>query len=397
MEDKKYFSRSWALMTKEKGWIKPILLMALACFVPIVGALGVLGYACEWARLSAWGVDSSPKQKGVKVGACIASGWRAFVVILAWSLVVGILGGIVNAILSFLLRGLGSTLVTIAEFVLAAPIMVAALHACVYEKIGAGFKVSRFVEMIKRDPSGLFKTLLIPLAEWGIVAAASTLVFSVMIGFALPDIMRLVYEAQYYGDSYTMASIIASILRGVLPGTILFLYATLVVSSAASLLFVNSIGLWMSQFDVRSWGGPDEPLPAQANTLPPAPVTPVEPAPAPEPAVAPAPAPAPESVPAPVSTPAPEPASAVTPEPVSVPEPPAEPAPAEASAPAATPEPAPASEAAAAPASTPQEEASKPVSVPAPDSEEAERLQNDKGETIVPLVKLPHDNEEDQQ
>ena len=69
MEDKKYFSRSWALMTKEKGWIKPILLMALACFVPIVGALGVLGYACEWARLSAWGVDSSPKQKGVKVGA----------------------------------------------------------------------------------------------------------------------------------------------------------------------------------------------------------------------------------------------------------------------------------------------------------------------------------------
>lgn len=383
MEDKKYFSRSWALMTKEKGWIKPILLMALACFVPIVGALGVLGYACEWARLSAWGVDSSPKQKGVKVGACIASGWRAFVVILAWSLVVGILGGIVNAILSFLLRGLGSTLVTIAEFVLAAPIMVAALHACVYEKIGAGFKVSRFVEMIKRDPSGLFKTLLIPLAEWGIVAAASTLVFSVMIGFALPDIMRLVYEAQYYGDSYTMASIIASILRGVLPGTVLFLYATLVVSSAASLLFVNSIGLWMSQFDVRSWGGPDEPLPAQANTLPPAPVTPVEPAPASEPAVAPTSAPAPEPVPAP----APEPASAVTPEPVSVSAPPAEPAPAEASAPAATPEPAPA----------PQEEVSEPVSVPAPDSEEAERLQNDKGETIVPLVKLPRDNEEDQQ
>lgn len=379
MEEKKYFSRSWALMTKEKGWIKPILLMALACFVPIVGALGVLGYACEWARLSAWGVDSSPKQKGVKAGACIASGWRAFVVILAWSLVVGIFGGIVNVILSFLPRGLGSTLVTVAEFVLAAPIMVAALHACVYEKIGAGFKVSRFVEMIKRDPSGLFKTLLIPLAEWGIVAAASTLVFSVMIGFALPDIMRLVYEAQYYGDSYTMASIIASILRGVLPGTILFLYATLVVSSAASLLFVNSIGLWMSQFDVRSWGGPDEPLPAQANTLPPAPVTPVEPTPAPAPAAAPAPAPVSEPAPAP----APEPASAVTPEPVSVPEPPAEPAPA--------------SEAAAAPASTPQEEASKPVSVPTPDSEEAEQLQNDKGETIVPLVKLPRDDEEDQQ
>ncbi len=325
------------------------------------------------------GALTPPKQSGVKAGACIASGWRAFVVILAWSLVVGILGGIVNVILSFLPRGLGSTLVTVAEFVLAAPIMVAALHACVYEKIGAGFKVSRFVEMIKRDPSGLFKTLLIPLAEWGIVAAASTLVFSVMIGFALPDIMRLVYEAQYYGDSYTMASIIASILRGVLPGTILFLYATLVVSSAASLLFVNSIGLWMSQFDVRSWGGPDEPLPARANTLPPAPVTPVEPTPAPAPAAAPAPAPVSEPAPAP----APEPASAVTPEPVSVPEPPAEPAPA--------------SEAAAAPASTPQEEASEPVSVPTPDSEEAEQLQNDKGETIVPLVKLPRDNEEDHQ
>ena len=72
-----YISRSWDMLTRDKGWIKVILLLALASFVPFVGLIGLVGYGLEWARLTAWGIDSSPKQRGVRIGECLASGWRA--------------------------------------------------------------------------------------------------------------------------------------------------------------------------------------------------------------------------------------------------------------------------------------------------------------------------------
>ena len=96
--DQSYFSRDWAMLTRDKGWIKPILLMALASLVPIVGILGVTGYAYEWARLTAWGVDSAPKQRDVKVGACIKSGFRVCMVTLCWSLAVGFVFGVLNVL-----------------------------------------------------------------------------------------------------------------------------------------------------------------------------------------------------------------------------------------------------------------------------------------------------------
>ena len=69
MENEKYFSRSWAMLTRDKGWIKPILVMAVAQLVPIAGYIGAKGYMLEWARLTAWGVAAAPKQKNVETGA----------------------------------------------------------------------------------------------------------------------------------------------------------------------------------------------------------------------------------------------------------------------------------------------------------------------------------------
>ncbi len=39
-----YFARSWALLTRDRGWVKPVLLMTVALLVPIAGILGVAGY-----------------------------------------------------------------------------------------------------------------------------------------------------------------------------------------------------------------------------------------------------------------------------------------------------------------------------------------------------------------
>ena len=40
----RYFARALRLTTKEKGWWKTPILLLLACFVPIVGPLGAIGY-----------------------------------------------------------------------------------------------------------------------------------------------------------------------------------------------------------------------------------------------------------------------------------------------------------------------------------------------------------------
>ena len=36
-----YFSRSWKMLTRDKGWLKPVLLLAVGSLVPILGFLVV--------------------------------------------------------------------------------------------------------------------------------------------------------------------------------------------------------------------------------------------------------------------------------------------------------------------------------------------------------------------
>ena len=47
-----YYGRSWRLLTRDKGWIKVLLVMAIATVVPIAGPLGVLGYALSLIHIS---------------------------------------------------------------------------------------------------------------------------------------------------------------------------------------------------------------------------------------------------------------------------------------------------------------------------------------------------------
>ena len=91
----RYFGRAWAMLTREKGWWKPVLLCALGALVPIVGPLAVLGYGLEWSRRVAWGSTEGPSRQ-VKIGGLIKSGWRGFVVVAGWSIIAGVVGTIVG-------------------------------------------------------------------------------------------------------------------------------------------------------------------------------------------------------------------------------------------------------------------------------------------------------------
>ena len=278
MQDAKYFSHSWKLLTRDKGWVKPILVLAIAMFVPVVGPLAVLGYALEWARLSAWGVDAAPKQRGVKIGGCLVAGWRAFVVILVWMLLWSVATSVVTAIIAALrirlLSSLLSLAITAANLLLSLVVMVAALRAAIYQKIGAGLSFVRIYEMVSHDAAGLFKNVAIPLVTTLIVGGICTVSGLLVMSLAMPDILRLVYEVEYLSatsgsDPSDLLAIVGSILRTVMPASVLIGYVSLVFSVAGNLLLTNSIGLWMRQFNVGAWGSPSDPLPMTPAPLPP--------------------------------------------------------------------------------------------------------------------------------
>ncbi len=285
MEDTRYFSCSWRLLTRQKGWIKPILVLAIALLVPVAGPLALLGYALEWARLSAWGVDASPKQRGVRAGECIASGWRAFVVELVWTIAFVAASMVVTGVLRALFGGwgasLGNMITVVCGFLFSLVVIVAGLRAAIYTKIRAGLNLARIFEMIGRDAGGLFSIIGIPLVTGLIVGAVMLVGYVVLFAVIMGDVASYVGYLTYDSSSALMFQLIGGVLGKVLPTFVVLWYAGAVVSVASTLLEVNAVGLWMRQFDVPAWGGPSDPLPSPRGGLPAAsnPVPPVKNAP----------------------------------------------------------------------------------------------------------------------
>ena len=229
----RYFARSWALLTRDRGWVKPVLLMTVALLVPIVGALGILGYALEWARLTAWNVNAAPKQRGVDVGACIKSGWRGFVVMLVWGIVSGVVIAIAEALP--LIGALVSLIWVFASFVYTVVMMVASLRATIYQKIGAGLRVRTIWQMVRHDPIGLLRVT-------GLMSALS-------------------------GDMGVLlvVQLIASLLSSLGPALVVLLLVDFFLATVLTLVGHTAVGLWMRQFDVPSWGRDEDPLPTPVS------------------------------------------------------------------------------------------------------------------------------------
>ena len=267
MNERRYLARSWALLTQRKGWIKPVLVLTAASYVPIAGHIGVLGYALEWARLTAWGVDAAPKQRKVDIGACLISGARALIVGILFGLAVGVPVGVLRAIASSfddgfgLFLGLAITIVTFAITLLASTfVMVAQLRVAIYEKIGAGFSVSNIMEMISRDKSGFLHLVILGLLQSALAVTAFVLVF-----FVVGVIMVPLFIAAASASEVEILRLLAGVSIPVALACVPLGFALSLLSTLFSLLLHNATALWMRQFNVPAWGGPDDPLP-QATT-----------------------------------------------------------------------------------------------------------------------------------
>ena len=285
----RYFARAWRLVTQEKGWWKPVLLMAVAVLVPIAGPLAVLGYQLEWARLLAWDVNEPMRRHDIHVGELIASGWRGFLAMLGW--------GIANALIGSLLSevpGLGGLLDlawTICGIFISMMIMVAAIRATIYQKVGAGYSAKNLWQMAKRDLGGLARIWLIDFVACIIEVVIAIAVLVTSLISAIPNIA---YSASVLYDYGSMMSerelafytfdLLGSLLGSVWPALLLLLLITLFLGTLVTTITFAALALWMRQFDVPAWGKSSDPLPASVvedaaekeDEVPVAPVAPAD-------------------------------------------------------------------------------------------------------------------------
>lgn len=264
----KFASRAWKMIRRDPGWYKPLLVMSAAMLVPIVGYLGNQGYAYEWARITAWGQESAPKQKGVQVGACIKSGFRAAVILLIWGLVMTVLTVFTKMIPEPTLNMLLGMVVWVISLFWSLAAALAALVATVYQRFGAGFAFKRIWSMIKADTSGFFRlwwsNFLFSLIIGVIAVVVSYALIFPSIGMVAGGIAYLVSAH----DLSTSVWMLSQVLNQLTLPVALLIITTNILTSVTTLMTPTMVALWVMQFDVTNWGEPNEAVITHAAVMP---------------------------------------------------------------------------------------------------------------------------------
>ena len=278
------FTTSWKMLTRDKGWIKPVLVLALVGWIPVLGQIAILGYGLEWARLTAWGVDAAPKQRGVDYGKVLTTGGIAFLISLTLGLALALVNLLITggwysaALFPAAVSLFTGSLVDVAResSVFTALIMLvldsfmgtftaaAMMRATLYDGFSAGWRLDRLFQMVARDPKGFLHLYLISLIG-SLVNAAYSLFATVLGSIAVfGGVMGLAMGAHASSNE-----VVSRLLMGVGPGivvvgVIVFLaiaFAGAVVSTAVQLIFLNAAGQWFCRFEVNRWGVSSAPLP----------------------------------------------------------------------------------------------------------------------------------------
>lgn len=285
------FVTSWKMLTRDKGWIKPVLVLTLVGWIPILGQIAVLGYGLEWARLTAWGIDAAPKQRGVDYGKVLTTGGIAFLVNLSMSIIVAILGsmifgttfgiaGIFGPIGSLFSNAVSLTAATggvafglvaaVVNIFMSTFVLAACMRATIYDGFSAGWRVDRLFQMIMKDPGGFFHAYAVKLIGDIVIGAYSAIVSLFGMLFALggmAGIMAYGYGIDHFRYNLGQHLIDSLITMG--PGLVmvivLLVIAALffggVLTVAMQLVSINAMGQWFCRFDVNRWGTSSAPLP----------------------------------------------------------------------------------------------------------------------------------------
>lgn len=277
------FAASWKMLRLQKGWVKPLLILTLVGWIPILGQMVVLGYAFEWARLTAWGADTAPKQHGIDFSKLIKTGaicWLVmFTLRLVWVVVAKALFG--GTSLAWMPMGMvldlgdlisgrfpldtESLVEGLVDQLLAAFVMCAMMRATVYDDFAAGWRLDRLFQMIARDAGGFARmylsVLLAAFVAWAYWFVLSVVCTSLLIVMGVAAYLSGSFAADITDIVHLMAQIGPLSLLGWSVVAVLAVFAGGVVGTAMQLLGINVVGQWFCRFDVARWGVSSAPLP----------------------------------------------------------------------------------------------------------------------------------------
>lgn len=282
------FMSSWHMLTRDKGWVKPVLVLTLVGWIPILGQIVLMGYGLEWARLTAWGVDAAPKQRGVDYGKVLSTGARAFLVSLSLGFVIalvlqvvfpgslymlftGLTAGNAVSVATAMASGAAMSILTmVVSIAMGTFLQAATLRATLYDSFSAGWRLNRLFQMIGRDFGGFLKVLLVTLiggAISGVYAFVVSLVLMLVVMGGVMSATAFVGLSGSYMNGWHF--LLEQLLRIGAGPLLLFIVVVIAlafvgsaISTAMSLVSMNAIGQWFCRFDVHRWGVSADPLPS---------------------------------------------------------------------------------------------------------------------------------------
>lgn len=282
------FMSSWHMLTCDKGWVKPVLVLTLVGWIPILGQIVLMGYGLEWARLTAWGVDAAPKQRGVDYGKVLSTGGRAFLVSLSLGFVIalvlqvvfpgslymlftGLTAGNAVSVATAMASGAAMSILTmVASIAMGTFLQAATLRATLYDSFSAGWRLDRLFQMIGRDFGGFLKVLLVTLiggAISGVYAFVVSLVLMLVVMGGVMSATAFVGLSGSYMNGWHF--LLEQLLRIGAGPLLLFIVVVIAlafvgsaISTAMSLVSMNAMGQWFCRFDVHRWGVSADPLPS---------------------------------------------------------------------------------------------------------------------------------------
>ena len=281
------FMSSWRMLTRDKGWVKPLLVLTLVSWIPILGQIAVLGYGLEWARLTAWGVDSAPKQRDVDYGKVLVTGGRAFLIVISLGFACGLVlqvlfpgslaiimssaagGGALASSLAVASGATVSILTLVATAFMGTFLQAAAMRGTLYDSFSAGWRLDRLAQMIGRDFGGFCRVLLVTVIGSfisGVYAfVVAMIAVLIVMGGLLSATAVIGLSDPYMNGWHYLADQLLRMGAGPLLLFVLlviaFAFVGNVIATAMSLVSANAMGQWFCRFDVNRWGVSAAPLP----------------------------------------------------------------------------------------------------------------------------------------
>ena len=273
---KGYFKAAWGDIRQSEGWLGKVFLLGLISLIPIFGQVVLLGYAFGWMRDIAWNAKTPLPARifGNEDGQLYRRGLIVLAIYIVFCVVApGVVEGCWNALAG---RGLdtvsgavfggpghlfsgqvSSVFGLLISLIAAVFYLVAATRASIYGRLGPGFQLGRLWAMMRHDPKGLARVVLM-----GVVM---TLCVMAVLGVAVAAVAAGAAVVGAFGalGSGGVASAMALMLF-VMLAVVLCLVAAVVVSAASafiSLMVARAMGYWVQQFDVPAWRGQDDPMP----------------------------------------------------------------------------------------------------------------------------------------